>query len=65
MAAFKVDRGVTKRDPLSTTIFNVVVDAVVRHWVTGIVESAEDQIGSGQEERNQNYLFYADDGMVA
>ena len=26
------ERGVTQGEPLSSTIFNVVVDAVVRHW---------------------------------
>ena len=29
--AFKGERGVTQGDPLSPTIFNVVVDTVVRH----------------------------------
>ena len=28
-------------DPLSPTIFNVVVDAVVRHWVQGVAEELE------------------------
>ena len=32
--SFQVARGVTQGDPLSYTIFNVVVDAVVLHWVT-------------------------------
>ena len=40
-AAFKEACGVTQGDPLSPTIFNVVVDAVVRHWVTVMSESAE------------------------
>ena len=31
------ERGVTQSDPLSPDIFNVVVDAVVRHWVTGFI----------------------------
>ena len=31
----------TQGDPLSPTIFNVLVDAVVRHWVTLAVEEAE------------------------
>ena len=30
---FKGERGVTQGDPLSPTIFNVVVDAVVRQWL--------------------------------
>ena len=33
----------TQVDPLSPTIFNVVVDAVVRHWVSGVVEGAEER----------------------
>ena len=31
-------RVVTQGDPLSPTISNVVVDEVVRHWVTVMVE---------------------------
>ena len=38
---FKGERGVKQGDPLSPTIFNVVVDAVVRHWVNLSVEEAE------------------------
>ena len=37
---FKGERGVTQGDQLSPTIFNVVVDAVVRHWVNGLVDKA-------------------------
>ena len=39
--AFKGDRGVTQGDLLSPTIFNVVVDAVVRHCVTMALAEAE------------------------
>ena len=42
-AEFKGYRGVTHGDPLSSTIFNVVVGAVVRHWVTVILEGAEER----------------------
>ena len=38
---FKGGRGVTQGDPLSPTIFNVVVDAVVRHWLTIVTQEAE------------------------
>ena len=46
---FKGERGVTQGDPLSPTIFNVVVDVVVRHWVTLAVEEEETRgIGGGR-----------------
>ena len=37
---FKGERSVTQGNVLSPTIFNVVVDAVVLHWVTLAVEEA-------------------------
>ena len=37
---FKGGRGVTQGDPLSPTIFNVVVDAVVRHGLTIAAQEA-------------------------
>ena len=61
---FKGARGVTQGDPLSPTIFNVVVDAVVRHWIDGIVDEAEEKGETGWEGRHQSAVFYADDGMV-
>ena len=48
---FKGERGVTQGDPLSPTIFNVVVDVVVRHWVTLAVEEAETRGERGREVR--------------
>ena len=38
---FKGERGVTQGDPLSPTIFNLVVDAVVRHWLQIATQEAE------------------------
>ena len=35
----------TQGDPLSPTILNVVVDAVVRHWVTMALAEAEKRGG--------------------
>ena len=51
--------------PLPLTIFNVVVDAVVRTWVEDMLESMGGRGGHRREGRHQNALFYTDDGMVA
>ena len=45
-------RGVTQGDPLSPIIFNVVVDAVVRHWVMVVIADAEDRGERGNEGRH-------------
>ena len=63
--AFKGARGVMQGYPLSPTIFNAGVDAVVRHWVTMALDEAEKRGDRGNEGRHQAALFYADDGMVA
>ena len=55
----------TQGDPLSPTIFNVVVDALVRHWATMALAEAEKRGERGSESRHQAALFYADDCMVA
>ena len=64
-AAFWGERGVTQGDPLSPTIFNVVVDAVVQHWVTVVLTESEARGELGQEGRHQAALFYTNDSMVA
>ena len=55
----------TQGDPLSPTIFNVVGDVVVRHWITIAVTEAETRGERRWEGRYQAALFYVDDGMVA
>ena len=62
--AFKGDRGVTQGDPLSPTIFNVVMDAVFRHWIEGLVTETEEKGETGREGRHQSAVFNADDRMV-
>ena len=64
-AAIKKSRGVTQGDMLYSTIFNVVVDVVVRHWVKVMLEGAEERSKHRKEGRHKNALFYADDDMVA
>ena len=63
--AFLGERGVTQGDALYPTIFNVAVDAVVRHWLTGVIAESEAQGELGEEGRHRAALFYAEDGMVA
>ena len=36
---FKGDSGVTQGDPLYPMLFNVAVDAVIRHWVAVVEET--------------------------
>ena len=45
--AFKGARGVTQGDLLSPTIFNVVVDAVVRHWLEGLQTAKKEKGATG------------------
>ena len=54
----------TQGDPLSPTIFNVVVDAVVRHWILLATKEAERRGEQGREGRHQAALFYVDNGMI-
>ena len=54
-----MSRVMRKREgnPLTTTIFNVVVDVVVCHWVTLTIEDAEKRGERGEEGRHQSALF--------
>ena len=68
---YKGYRGVTQGDPLSPTIFNVLVDAVFRHWVavvTSMEESvdpgAADMEGFGWDVQHIVAYLYADDGLL-
>ena len=65
--AFQSHRRVTQGDPLSPTNFNMVVDAVIYHWVTvvGGHQEGAGQEGLGTTIQALSALFYADDGFVA
>ena len=63
---FQRHRVVTQGNPLLPTIFNVVVDAVIKKWLT-VVGLPQEDIGQGLGESIQTLtaLFYADDVIVA
>ena len=64
MKCFKGFRGVTQGEPLSPTIFNMVMDVLVWHWVEDMAESAGGQGGCRREVIHKNTPFYANDGMI-
>ena len=61
---FKGYRGVTQGDPLYSTIFNLVVDAVICHWVmvVSVTESGVEGIGALIQDLTS--YFYADNRLV-
>ena len=62
---FSMGRGVTQGDPVSPTIFNIIVDAVVRETIQEICGPQEDQHGFGWSAGEHNICFYADDGRIS
>ena len=57
---FKARRGVTQGGPLSPTIFNLMVDAIVREWERQLVTG-----GLGLDNMQQLFAcFYADDDLL-
>ena len=70
-APFKGFRGVIQGDSLSPTIFNVVVDEVLRHWVTmvAVLEEVVPPVAAntkGFRKYIQRLVtdFYADNGLL-
>ena len=61
---FKGYRGVTQGDPLPLTISNVVVDAVIRHWVTVVSLTEAGEEGLGETVQELAAYFYADNGLI-
>jgi hypothetical protein len=65
-AAFKASRGVTQGGPLSATLFNIVVDAVVWEWMRQL-EQDGDYNGEQAAELTATFfaIFYVDDAYLA
>ena len=57
--------GVTQVDPLSPTIFSMVVDAVILHWATRVAVEDAGIEGFGREVQKLAALFYAYDNFLA
>ena len=60
---FEARRGVTQGGPLSPTIFNIMVDAVVREWLKDAATVGEGETAI-RDVRRLLAAFYADDGLV-
>ena len=58
-------RGVTQGNPLSPTIFNVVMNSFVRHCLTGVTPTEVGTGGLGLTIIDLAAYFYADGGLVA
>ena len=59
--------GVTQGDTLSPMIFNVSVDAVIRHWVSvvRVTQEGARQEGLGTPIHTLLAILYADDRLIA
>ena len=61
---FAARRGATQGGPVSPTIFNIMVDAVVREWLRQTLGNEAITSGIGEEIRSFLAAFYADDGIL-
>ena len=64
-ALFKVYQGVTKGDPLTPKIFNIVVDAVIQHWVILATGEEAGYEGFGRSFKMLPTLLYTYIGILA
>ncbi len=63
--AFSAKRGVTQGGPLSSLMFNVCVDAVVREWLHQVLGEEAAHNGLGDQVAEILVAFYVDDGLIA
>ena len=62
---FKDHRGVTQGGPISPTIFNMVADALIPHWVMMVAAEDARPDGFGRAFQWLTAFFYADDSLLA
>jgi len=62
---FYQDSGQITGSILGPLIFNIVVDLVVRYWMTIMVDDGGTSAMTGLTVKELLLLFYADDGMIA
>ena len=58
-------RGLTQGEPLSSTVFNMAVDAVIRHWVMVVAPTEAGAEGLGDTIQELRGFFYAGERRVA
>jgi hypothetical protein len=61
---FNAGRGVTQGGPLSSFMFNVCVDAVVREWLRQVLGDDAAQKGLGEAAHDHAVAFFVNDGLV-
>jgi hypothetical protein len=62
---FGAHGGVTQGGPLSSLMFNVCVDCVVREWLRQVLGEGVSRDGVGDLVRDQCIAFFVDNGLVA
>ena len=61
---FKGHRSVTQGNPLPPTVFNMVVDDIICHWVTVMTQTEAGTGGLGLTIIDMAAYFYANGGLV-
>ncbi len=62
---FNAERGVTQGGPLSSLMFNVCVDAVVREWLYQMLDEDIARDGIGDRVAEIPVAFYVNNGLIA
>ncbi len=62
---FNAKRGITQGGPLSSLMFNVCVDAVVREWLCQMLDKDAARDGIGNQLAEMLVGFYVDDVLIA